>query len=535
MDPSLALATVLLSVAAAALTTLALGHWPRRPGPAADPATEESETSFLFEGARLVDASGPASGLLETAEKRETDLLTLVCALKPRFPGLDTVFSPQSPAEVAAADAEDGGESRHVFPAHAPEDPARIELCRWEEFIRITLSQPVAEQPEDWECGFLRQENRALRQLLNKSPYPIWRQTSGGEITWANAAYLDLAAQQADIHPEDARGWPPVRLFSDISLDDGTPEGKACRVSLRLVGRKEEAWFECRSFAAGRESLHYAADASATVTAQRNLEHFVQTLTKTFAHLPIGLAIFDRGRRLALFNPAMGDLTGLPADFLSQRPTLDAVFDRLRESRMLPEPRNYAEWRRRITQAETESANGIYEETWSLPSGRTFRLTGRPHPDNAIAFLLEDISTEVSLTRHFRAELEISQSVLDTVEDAIAVFSEGGRLAFTNRAFAQLWFGADECALSEFTIFEASRIWREQCHPTPVWGDLREFAAAPTNRSEWEADIRMVDGRALRIVVSPLPGNATLVRFRAVDAAIPFVSARLNARRSRSA
>jgi len=53
--------------------------------------------------------------------------------------------------------------------------------------------------------------------------------------------------------------------------------------------------------------------------AQRN---FVQTLTKTFAQLSIGLAIFNRERQLVLFNPALIDLTALPADFLTGRPHL---------------------------------------------------------------------------------------------------------------------------------------------------------------------------------------------------------------------
>ncbi|MCT8158601.1 PAS-domain containing protein [Pseudoruegeria sp. SHC-113] len=539
MQPLLLFTTLLLSAAAAWLTIRALVVHPTPGEPQS--ADDRGETSFLFQGSRLVDASGAADGLLETAEKQETDLLTLIRALKPRFPDLDRMLDlstdlghptgdpsgddPEHPVDAAT----EAPEIRKIFHARTPEDAGRIEFLQWGGFTRLTLSQPEVRKDADWECAFLREEVAGLRQLLNTAPFPIWRQTSAGAVTWANTAYLDTAANQADVAPEEARGWPPVKIFTDLSLDQGTPESRACRLPLQLIGQKEETWFDCRSFAVGRESLHYAVDASAAVSAQRTLEQFVQTLTKTFAHLPIGLAVFDRSRRLALFNPALTDLTGLPVDFLSLRPTLDAVFDRLRESRLLPEPRNFAEWRRRITQAEAESTRGAYEETWTLPSGRSFRLTGRPHPDNAIAFLLEDISTEVSLTRHFRAELEISQAVLDTMEDAIAVFSEGGRLAFTNRAFARLWFGSDDCALSEFTIFETSRMWRNRCHPTPAWGDLREFAAAPRDRAEWEADVRMLDGRALRTTVAPLPGNATLVRFRAADTAVPFTSVRLQA------
>jgi hypothetical protein len=63
-------------------------------------------------------------------------------------------------------------------------------------------------------------------------------------------------------------------------------------------------------------------DITEIVRAQQAQKNFVQTLTKTFATLAIGLAIFDRNRQLMLFNPALIDLPALPADFLSARPNL---------------------------------------------------------------------------------------------------------------------------------------------------------------------------------------------------------------------
>jgi hypothetical protein len=47
--------------------------------------------------------------------------------------------------------------------------------------------------------------------------------------------------------------------------------------------------------------LRLAADSA--VQAETALREFMQTLTKTFADLPIGLAIFDRSRVLADVQP----------------------------------------------------------------------------------------------------------------------------------------------------------------------------------------------------------------------------------------
>jgi hypothetical protein len=87
-----------------------------------------------------------------------------------------------------------------------------------------------------------------------------------------------------------------------------------------------------------------------------------------------------------LFNPALIDLTALPADFLSARPNLLSFFDRLRDHRMMPEPKNYGSWRHQMADLVAAAADGRYQETWSLPSGAVYSVSGQPHPDGAVAF-----------------------------------------------------------------------------------------------------------------------------------------------------
>ena len=40
-----------------------------------------------------------------------------------------------------------------------------------------------------------------------------------------------------------------------------------------------------------------------------------------------------------------------------------------------------------ITEIEEGAREGAYEENWVLPSGKILRVTGRPHPQGAVAFL----------------------------------------------------------------------------------------------------------------------------------------------------
>ena len=100
--------------------------------------------------------------------------------------------------------------------------------------------------------------------------------------------------------------------------------------------------------------------------------------------------------------------------------------ERLRETRQMPEQKDFASWRRKLSELEEGARSGTYEENWQLPSGKIFRVTGRPHPQGALAFLFEDISTAIMLERKYRSELELSQATLDRMSEAVAVFDASG-------------------------------------------------------------------------------------------------------------
>ena len=166
---------------------------------------------------------------------------------------------------------------------------------------------------------------------------------------------------------------------------------------------------------------------------------------------------------------------------------------------------------------EQAAANSLFEETWDLPTGQTYRVTGRPHPEGAVAFLFEDITAEVALTRRYRSELEMSQAVIDTMDEAIAVFSPAGALILSNTAYARLWGVDPGTGLRETGIGDAMRDWQGQSHPNPIWADARDFVTAMQGRAPWKGDAQLKSGKGLICRFAPLPGGTTLVGFRVSD------------------
>ena len=464
-------------------------------------AQPDHAIAFLFDDETLVNVSDGGRTMLAAAPEGASDWVKLLTLLHPRFPDLPDQIADLAEQGTTTLLSLDG---ITCLRAEWRDGLARISLIDSESATPASTLDLHSQKA-------IEQELETLRATAQSAPFLVWRQRPDGTITWANNAYLELARLSAP----DAlvAAWPPPRLF-DLSNSLGDSQNQSSqRMNIHLPGEAEPRWFECFETALGNELLFTAMAADKMVKAEVALRDFVQTLTKTFADLTIGLAIFDKQRRLALFNPALTDLTSLSPEFLSARPTLRAVLDRLREKMMLPEPKDYRSWRQRLQDLETAAVDGSYKETWSLASGQTYRVTGRPHPDGAVAFLFEDISAEISLTRRFRAELEVSQAVMDSLDEAIAVFSPSGILTLSNAAYYRLW-GIDQTTiLGNFGIVDATLAWSEKCAPTPIWGDAREFVGAITDRAEWTADVRLKDGRSVHCRFMPISGGATLAGF----------------------
>ena len=131
--------------------------------------------------------------------------------------------------------------------------------------------------------------------------------------------------------------------------------------------------------------------------------------------------------------------------------------------------------------------------------------------DGAIAFLIEDISSEVTLSRSFRAEVDQYEAVLNTVEDASVVFSAGGVITFSNKAYHQVWGQNPEVAFADVTASDAIKVWRKTAQAD--WGLVDEFINMLGPRTQ--TDIPLLRGPAgiHSVRLFPIGSDATLVRF----------------------
>lgn len=498
---ALALVSASFLIALAALVGFATFHKSKDTKLRQSAKADKARITFLFEDENLADSTGPAQQLLVNSHIAGSDWEKLVAILKPRFEDIDELPWNTLDAGEVSLTSSDGTSRLNAELVHG--------------MLRLELSDVETSEPQiamdKYSLLALQAELATHRASAALVPYLNWHESAKGEIIWANRAYLDIAEiihSGATIAP-----WPPARLFDEVAPAGAGSATMTQRVSLTMPDAEGSNWFDVHRAAHNDATMFTAIPADAVVKAEATLSEFVSTLTETFAHLPIGLAIFDQERKLTLFNPALTDLTMLPAGFLCGQPSLFAFLDRLRDKRMVPEPKDYKSWRQQMSELEEKAVNGAYLETWFLPTGQTYRVTGRPHPGGAVAFLIEDISSEMSLSHRFRAELEMGQSALDAMEEAVAVFSTGGVLSLSNAAYAELWESDPSISLNDVTVSDATYSWNKKCSPTPVWRQLRAFISEQGDRKKWSAPVTLKDGRVLTCRCVPMAQGATLVSF----------------------
>lgn len=456
---------------------------------------------FLFDDETLVDATRAGDRLIAAAPAEGTDWSRLLSLLGPEFPDLAQRVE-NLPAE-----------SVQVFRSR---DSSTELTAEWRDGLRrLALVDedvtPPSAEIDSHNLSAMERELDILRANTDQSPVLVWRQNAAGEVTWFNRRYLEELRRLRG--PGAADRWPVAPLFDPRDIAEAAKAKAPVRAALDIGG--SEACFEIHVRESADEHVCSALSIDRLVGAERQLRSFMQTLTKTFADLDTGLAIFDRSRRLVMFNPALADLTGLPPGFLTAHPTLYGFLDRMRDLGRVPEPRNYAEWRKRLADLESDAAGGSFHETWTLPGGETIRVTGRPHPDGAVAFIFEDISDEVTLTRRFRSELAIGQSVLDTLDEAVAVFSSSGTMTMANSAYAGLWGDDPMARIDRATVNDVLPLWVERTAPSAVWSEAASFLAGSSGRTAFTSEAMLLDGRSLICRFVPLAGGATLVGFEA--------------------
>ncbi len=306
---------LLLFLALAGLAAAVL-RWRRAVSRGAAAVELNDGAVLIVEDGTVVEASAQAEALFGPAIGQQAREM------------LGRFFSPESgpdsgPALAALAGLEQSGDAIHLLTTDAAGRPFELTgrprggqlrlVLREAALLDAELNRARAEiAAREEEVSKCELETRALAGLLAGAPLAAWNRAPDGRIVWS-------AGQIPTRHGTVAAAEAAAMAAARSKRRDGQSEqaatsagaGQAERFRLEIAGSENGGTIALDAIeTAGPDGarLGLAVDASSALGAERTLARFVRTMTETFAHLNVGLAIFDRNQTLALFNPALVDM-----------------------------------------------------------------------------------------------------------------------------------------------------------------------------------------------------------------------------------
>lgn len=467
--------------------------------------------SFTFRNGYLLSHSGNVGFLLP-------DPIDRLSAWDELRRGLSDLVPEVGPALRALQDAG------QTFNLHATVDGDRIEIVGHADGADLNLcvaAVDVAQTSVRIDHASLRAldaDRALLAEVAETSPILSWTSDADGRVTWANAAYR---AQVAQTHgPDVAAGWPIAPLFQG----DAKPiAGRSRRTVPNADGL--EQWYDVVLSPPDAQGVHngHAVPIQSAVRTEDALRTTIQTLTKSFADLPVGLVVFDRDATVKLFNPAFLDLTGIDGARLSARPKLTDLCGLLRARHLVPPEAALEDW---LVAAHAGQADAP-TQTWRDDAGRSHRFTARPHDDGTTALILEDVTAATQAEADRTAQAERLQSGLDLCETGIIAFDGNGQRVLHNAAIQAIWSqGRDRLPVPQ-TLAGCLTLWSAMTRPTPLWGEIRTLMQGPLDeRAAWDDELRLAsENTPLAVRVTPDAGGGITLSLRADRVILPLPDA----------
>jgi signal transduction histidine kinase len=357
-----------------------------------------------------------------------------------------------------------------------------------------------------------------LRRALETADMPAWTRDAMGGIVWCNVAYA-YAVDAPDAETAIARGGeifdPAVRREATAALKD---TGAWKRRASAVVGG-ERRTFDAVEASAQVGSAGVARDVSEIVALKADMERNEDDYSRMIDRLSTAVAIFDKSKRLTLYNAAYRQIWSLDPAFLDQGPSDGEILDRLRAKRQLPEQVDFRAWK--AQQLSAYQAIEPSESVWHLPDGRALRVVVSPNPKGGVTYLYDDATQSYALASQVTALTHVQGETLDALKEGVAAFGADGRMKLFNPAFAELW-RFDPAVLSDRPhVDEIARACKPLCNDPGLFDALKAVIVdLPEHRKNRTVRIERTDGLILNCAALPLPDGATLMTSLDVTAGV---------------
>jgi len=363
-----------------------------------------------------------------------------------------------------------------------------------------------------------------FRSILDAIPIPVWLRDSSRALAWGNRAYLTAVGQ-----PDNG-----AAVAGQVSIDKSERDLASAALSeghsvdakrfVVLAGQRRALALSHVPIPDGG-IVGTAIDVTELSSAEARLQQHIDAHADTLDKLTTAVAIFDRERRLSFYNGAFARLWNLPESWLDLHPADEEILDRLRETRKLPEQRDYQAWKRQRLALYTDAGGFVPDDLWYLPGGQALRVIAQPHPFGGLTFLYEDVTEKLALESSYNTLIKVQSATLDTLTEAVAVFGPDAKLKLHNAAFARIWELEASDLADEPHVQRIAETCIARFGDGPIWEKLIiSISSGAERRRDW-GQMERSDKTVLALALAPLPDGATLITFSDVTDRLRIESA----------
>jgi signal transduction histidine kinase len=354
----------------------------------------------------------------------------------------------------------------------------------------------------------------ALVGLIEAAPMPMWFRGSDLTLQLVNQAYVDAVGGEGAaevvqgqielLEPEDGRS--PAEI-AGVSLQNQDKSERIVAATIHGARRT----LRVSDLPLGKEGVAgYAIDIEEQQQVAREFRAFRDAQRAMLDQLSVGVAQFDPEECLTFANRPFRRLFSLTDEAIEARTPFDRFLAEARERGRTPEVRDFPEWRRE--RAAWFEMRETSEEAWPLPGGTHLRVVAQPMPDGGLVLITEDRTESLALSAVRDTLLRTRTATLDSLFEALAIFSPDGSVQLWNRSFAGTWGLTPELLDGHPSADELlTAIGRNLVRPDEAGLIGAAVRAATLDRREKGGQVELADGRTLRFAGIPLPdGNGLL-------------------------
>ena len=357
----------------------------------------------------------------------------------------------------------------------------------------------------------LAAEVEATRAMISAAPMPIWLRDAGERLLWVNAAYAS-AVEAANEAEAVERGLELLDSTGRHMIAEAHQSNPVFVHRLPAIVAGNRRVFDVADVTSASGSAGIATDVTAIEHAQAALRREIDFNARTLDQLATAVAIFDPDRRLASYNAAYRNLFDLDTGFLDSKPDENAVLDRLRAARKIPEQADFRSWRADLLSAYRSV--DTREQWWHLPDGQTLRVIANPNPQGGMTWIYENVTERLDLESRYNSLMHVQGETLDHLAEGVAVFGSDGRLRLHNPSFARIWDLPDDLLSNRPHVAGIVAACRRPGDDDSMWNRFTaSVAGLDENRASMSGHMERAGGTVIDYAAVPLPDGQTMVTF----------------------